>query len=371
MRQADVRWRPAKINGHPYFCVTWPKPGGGRDQQHFKNRSEAIAFYDQKKIERARFGSETELLSGRETRLFREWEEILKPYGKTIADAITHYTAHLKTNENSCTARELVDRLLEAKAAAGLSELHIRDIRCRLNVFAEKFNGRPVSEITSGEINSWLMSLPHSMFTRNRYRALTVMAYKFAIRNGFATNNPAAGGENGKVVAKPPGILTVEQTARLLNACPPDVLPYVAIGAFAGLRAAEIQRLDWAQVDLESALIEVKAEICKTGQRRLVKIEPCLRAWLLPHRKSHGPVAPSSSRLRKALQQASKAAGIAKWPSNALRHSCASYMLARDENAPAVALQLGHDVKVLMKHYRELVKPVDAARYWKITPCKT
>ena len=39
----------------------------------------------------------------------------------------------------------------------------------------------------------------------------------------------------------------------------PDVLPLLAIGAFAGLRDAEIKRLDWSEVDLARGFIEVKA----------------------------------------------------------------------------------------------------------------
>jgi len=144
MRRAEVRWRPAKINGQQYFCVTCPKPGGGRKQEHFKSRSEALALYNRKKIERARCGTETELLSGRETRLLRDWEEILKPYGKTIADAITHYIAHLKASE--------VSELLKAKESDGVSKTHLRDIRYRLNAFAERFNGQTVATITSKEI---------------------------------------------------------------------------------------------------------------------------------------------------------------------------------------------------------------------------
>jgi hypothetical protein len=134
------------------FLCHLPKPGGGRKQEHFKSRSEALALYNRKKIERARYRTETELLNGRETRLLRDWEEILKPYGKTIADAITHYIAHLKASDKSCTAAELVSELLKAKESDGVSKTHLRDIRYCLNAFAERFNGQTVATITSKEI---------------------------------------------------------------------------------------------------------------------------------------------------------------------------------------------------------------------------
>jgi integrase len=52
-----------------------------------------------------------------------------------------------------------------------------------------------------------------------------------------------------------------------------------------------------------------------------------------------------------------------------LRHSFASYHLARFNDAAALALELGHtSAQLVFQHYRQLVKPKQAERYWKITP---
>jgi hypothetical protein len=59
---------------------------------------------------------------------------------------------------------------------------------------------------------------------------------------------------------------------------------------------------------------------------------------------------------------------LTNWPQNALRHSFGSYHLAKFQDAPALALQMGNSVDVIMKHYRELVRPADAAKYWRIRP---
>jgi integrase len=57
------------------------------------------------------------------------------------------------------------------------------------------------------------------------------------------------------------------------------------------------------------------------------------------------------------------------WPQNALRHSFASYHLARFSDAAALALELGHtNSNLVFQHYRQLVKPKRAERYWKIVP---
>ena len=51
-----------------------------------------------------------------------------------------------------------------------------------------------------------------------------------------------------------------------------------------------------------------------------------------------------------------------------MRHSFVSYRLAATQNAPQTALESGHDQAVLFKHYRELVRPKDAERFFSIRP---
>ena len=87
----------------------------------------------------------------------------------------------------------------------------------------------------------------------------------------------------------PPAIWTPDDLEKLLKGAPADLVPVLAIGAFAGLRTSELLRLEWNEVDLERGLIEVKADKAKSARRRLVKIEPNLRAWLAPYAGSAGP----------------------------------------------------------------------------------
>src|SRR5262249_50858509 len=152
--------------------------------------------------------------------------------------------------------------------------------------------------------------------------------------------NPVAGATKAKVTSSPPGILTVDEAARLLEAATPDVLPYIAIGLFAGLRSAELERLDWSEVDFESGLIEVTAQKSKTASRRFVPMQDNLRQWLLKLHKHAGNVTPFG--FAYLVAQARKRAGINEWPSNALRHSFASYHLAHFNDINTLTLQMGH-----------------------------
>ncbi len=115
------------------------------------------------------------------------------------------------------------------------------------------------------------------------------------------------------------------------------------------------------------ARIEVTAFKSKTASRRLVTIQPNLKAWLAPLARSSRRVQPPNS--RKLREAAQRRAGIGKWPTDALRHSFASFHLAKFQDAPALALQMGHTTTaMLFAHYREVVTPEAAEAYWKIKP---
>lgn len=161
-------------------------------------------------------------------------------------------------------------------------------------------------------------------------------------------------------------ILTVPQTTALLNACEDDTVTYMAISLFAGLGAAEVQKLDWSEVDFESGHIEVTAAKAKTAKRRLVPVSENLAAWIQPLAKFGGPVTPDG--LRKRLDPTKARAGLQEWPQNAMRQSYGSYRLAQCSDAARVSLEMGNSPQMVFAHYRELVKPKEAARFWQIAP---
>jgi integrase len=152
---------------------------------------------------------------------------------------------------------------------------------------------------------------------------------------------------------------------KLLTAASADILPLLAIGGFAGLRVAEICRLDWSAVDLERRIITLRADQAKTASRRIVPISDNLAGWLkLLHRK--GKVTPNPKIAGSATDLAKKL-GI-PWRHNGLRHSYISYRIAQIKDAAKVALEAGNSPDIIFKHYRELVTEQDACEWFSITP---
>jgi integrase len=367
-RKIKVRHYTDSNRPHLKFVVNY-REAGKRKRTFFETKEAANSFVVFKNAELKRNGIEHAEFPTAIRVMAQNAVELLKPFGKTIMDAAQYYAAHLKASAKSCSALQLVKELVAAKEHDGASARHVSDLRSRLNIFAAQFNGKPVAAITSTEIDDWLRSLNASAATRNHYRRLIVLAFNFAVRRGYATDNPAKQTDKAKERAGDIGILTVDQAARLLESATPEMLSYIAIGLFAGLRREEIQRLDWSEIDFESGLIEVKAQKSKTAQRRHVTIQPNLREWLLPVRRYRGRVTLDKWQFRLQFDAARKAARITEWPDNALRHSFASYHLAHFKNAAATAMECGHhDSRITYRHYRELVKPKEAARYWNIKP---
>jgi integrase len=376
VKTTKTRLSKVKINGHPFYCVTWPKLGKGRNRQFFKNKSEAETILQQKVIEQANYGVAALAFNERQRAEYLECAEKLKPFNATIRDAVNFYLPHLRATNRSCTAKQLVEEIVNAKRADGASKRYLSDLRSRLKQFTASFDGKPVAEITTAEIDQWLRSLndsetgePLASTTRNNFRRVLNVAFNFARNRGYCVDNPAAKSAKAKVVEAAAGILSVDETARLLENASAELIPYIAIGAFAGLRRAELERLDWSEVDLQSRLIEVTANKAKSARRRFVKIKPNLLLWLKLYAKPHGLVTPSC--YRKLLARARRAAGIETWPNNALRHSFASYYLAHFKKAGAaeLALELGHtNANLVFQHYRQLVKPKDGKRYWSVVP---
>ena len=375
MRKTELRITKAKVRRgkaiERYWCVIVPKLGGGRTRRFFKftdeGKREADTFLGISKTQQTNYGTAALTLSPAQRTEYLESLETLKPYGIGLREAMQMLLPQLKAKNRSCTVKELVAELLGAKRADGASERYLGDLKSRLGIFAKSFEGRNVAGISFIEVDAWLRALRVSATTRNNFRRVLAVAFNFGKDRGYCVANHAEDCAQAKEIGGEIGILTIAETARLMEKASAETLPYWIIGAFAGLRSAEIERLDWAEVNFEAGLIEVKASNAKTAGRRLVTMQPNLREWLAPYRAHRGPVCPIG--LRKKLEADRDRAELREeWPSNALRHSFGSYHLARFNDAPALALQMGNSPAMIFKHYREVVRPQEAEKFWSIRP---
>jgi len=327
------------------------------------------------------------MLTGIDRDVYVRALEALKPLGVTLHDAVEAYTKarsklqelslndvidfylrHNPTDLPQKTVKEVADELLEAKRRDRSSAAYLKDLKTRLPHIAAAFPG-PIGQVTQGQISDWLRSLPGSMRSRINYRRLIVTLWRFARQRGYLLRDRATEADMVPTVkddAAEIEIFRPADFAKLISKASSELVPFLAIGAFTGLRHAEILRLEWEDVRFAQGFVEVKAKKAKTAQRRLVPIQPNLAAWLAPYCGRTGKVC-SWIRIGRTASVLAKDSGIS-WPKNGLRHSYASYRLAQCQDAPKVALEMGNSPAMIFRHYRELVTPQDAAMWWNISP---
>jgi integrase len=276
---------------------------------------------------------------------------------------------------------EVVAEFLAIKERAGLSERYIETLRAYLNRFATAFNTN-IGSVPARLIDEWLTAKKVGPRSRNNMRTYIVTLFRFARARGYLPKGLPTEAEDvtkAKDRGGDIGILTPKQLADLFEAADEESKLYFALGAFCGLRSAEVIRLEWQDVNFARGHIQVGKAKSKTATRRLVPIQPNLMQWLSPYRGRTGFVFPRSRRFRRARtdqgseRAASRAIAHAKkilgaWPDNALRHSYATYRLAQINDAARVALEMGNSPQMLFRNYRELADERDAAGWFSIAP---
>jgi integrase len=308
----------------------------------------------------------------------------LLPKGARLRDAATDYAkAHKRKAELSAVSvADLKDKFLAAKKNEELSDRYLEDATSRLTKFAKGFRCN-IASVTADQITTWLDGIKARGRTRNNYRNSIIALFRYARTQGYLPRNEVTEGELVPVVkAKPSaiGIYTPDHLAAMLSVVSPDLLPSVAIAAFAGVRSQEVLRLTWEDIDLRKGHIVVAAEKAKTASRRIVPILPALKAWLTLCKDKKGLVVtgfaqPQSwnravSRDVARYNVEAKAANRPQIPriNNGLRHSFASYRLAISKDAAAVALEMGNSPRKLFQNYRELVTAAEAKRWFAVMP---
>jgi integrase len=353
---------------HPWYLDLRPF---NRGRKFFKTKAEAEAERLRQITTLERHGREAIGLPPGELSAIVGVRKKLARHGKTIEDAATVYLDYLeRIRRCNVTVAELAGEVLEAKRKDGMSATYIADLKKRLAKFNADFGQRPIAAVTVEEIDNWLRSLECGPKSRANFRANVGVMFSYAERRRVIDQNPVLRTAQPKLVDKPPEIFSVDDLAALLNVAATralDVIPMLVIGAFAGVREAEIKRLNWSEVDQRRGHIEIKSSKAKSARRRIVEMQPNLREWLRPYAAMAGAVVPVNA--RKKLDAIRKGAGLTRWPRNGLRHSFASYRLAATHDVPRVASELGHtSPQMLYSTYRELVLPEEAERYWTIAP---
>jgi integrase len=282
--------------------------------------------------------------------------------GTTLLEAVALWRKHHPAGFQRLPLQEMARRFVESRQSLGLSSVYVHSCDQALRNLLSHFKGDALELPSSEATVKWLESrYPHPR-TRNSNLSVLKTFGRWAQKQRFVAEEPFSDLPPWKHRGGNVEILTPEEMRRLLEGLPKLMVPAVAIGGFAGLRVAEVRRLDWKEVNLERGFITVAAEKAKTAARRLVPIQPNLKAWLAPHARPEGEVMPFRPGY---VQELVRKKGLPR-KRNALRHSYISYRLAVTPDAPRVALEAGNSPEMIFRHYRELVTPEQGQEWFGI-----
>lgn len=404
---------------HPRYSwvVHYPAPGGRRARKHFRSDSEARGWAKELAKEVGAMGAQFAPLSDLERAAVARWRKVADDAGKvrvpSLLEVVELAEAKLRGGKLGVTVEAAVEQFLADRRTAGASPRHLRSLDGRLGRFVRDFGGQSVAAIEAPAVADWLAGLELTRgggkvahVTRDNFRRCLLGLFNFSVRREWIDRNPVPALPRSKTKrerlarAGAAAILAPAEVRRFMEALAAlrtikggsaqagnvtyhehDHLSWWALKVFAGLRDAEAAAIGWEAIDLARGEITVPAEISKTGDRRTVRIEPVLEAWLQlrPADRRRGPVAPRSEMtrryalrlvLRKLRTGPDGEPEAFDLPANWARHSFASYHLYAFRNPGETALQLGHkgNPAMLHGHYKNPSAERDAAEFWKIWP---
>jgi len=306
----------------------------------------------------------------------QEWAEVKKILAGTGTplDAARYYVEHRSKGLPKITVPDAVKACLK-QCRAEKSKERTHQLEHYLNGFAGDMNVL-VSEITPGIVSRYLTAMVAATRTKKNARDAIGYFSRWCVLHGYLERKTDWTDGVQRYSAQPSAIeiFAPSEIRLLLERAPAKLKPYIAIGAFAGLRGAEICRLDWREIDLAGGFIEVSAVNAKTRVRRLVPIKPNLRAWLKPHAKATGRVCGFKNvvnplmKLVRTIAKDQAEDDKLKWKRNGLRHSYISYRVAECADAARVAEESGNSVAVIRSNYLQRVRPDAASEYFGLLP---
>lgn len=378
-------YRIQRTDGRSQWRVRWVDPVHGRKEKTFPTESEAIEHANAvaRQIDEAPRGA-VFVPSEEEKRAVGALRAISDASGQSIdaliadlREARGHLPDGMRLSEAMADwaakrpvgppkpLPEIVAEFVAAKRSASRSPRHVNDLELRLRQFTRHFQCR-LDEITGKHVEHWLDTLDVAPRTRTNYLVALSNLVHFAERRRYVTRGHLEVGriertrEDSEI-----GIFTPAQLREILTRARREMIPFLALGAFAGLRHAEAQRVEWSQIGVE--WIEVKAKQAKTRARRLVPVLPALRAWVDPLRKTDREMA--CRFVNAANEIATLAASLSfPWVRNGLRHSFATYRLALTNDENRTAVEMGNSPAMIVRHYRALATPRQAEEWFGVLP---
>ncbi len=233
--------------------------------------------------------------------------------------------------------RQLIDRytaiLTLQRSSSRPKNAYLSTVRAAGRTLTEWFGpDRDAATLTEPELTRFVHYL------REQYSSTTAAVYVWVLRAMFQrgvdygplTVNPLRG-VSAPVPAASPIVHSVQQVQALMEAAwdhDPFLVPYLALGYFFGLRAAEFQTFEWHQWNTASSSIMIPGSVMGRHMRRIELLNPKQAAWITPFAgKANGlDIRDISRRLKQLLATIADRAGLIAIHLRTLRRTWLIYL---------------------------------------------
>jgi len=354
-----------KLNqgGRVFYEVCWFVKGE-RQRKYFKNPSRAAAKWRAVRKAKGNGLAEFEALPDDDkVLLFQAWQRAVK--GEY--DLLTACMAYEREEEPAKPIKfaEAQKLFMAAKTAKGLRPESLKSYRSTYNQFGARFDNTNLDGIKAEQVSDWLDGQHYSAVRFNRALADlgTLRRWAESKKYSVGRHDPFAGNERRLLDQGDVSILTVEQAADYLAKAVevPECGPVTVLVLLCGLRVSEALQTRDQDIDLDDGIVTVRGQASKLRARRICTLQPSAIHWLDLALEKGGVLPLSQSVYDKARR-----ANLSAIPANSLRHSFCSYHLAHFKNIGQTAEEAGNSPEMIAKHYKELVRPKAAAKFWQI-----
>lgn len=277
--------------------------------------------------------------------------------------------------DNSCLTLPIgaiVETFIDQLKTRGLSARHQEDLRARLRKYALD-NACPTPQHTAATVQAWVLGIEVAPRTRNNYLAAVQTLFADALMAShphapaIRLIKPSVLGNVRKVIWTPEEMTKLLTTAARFDA---PLVPLLALGGFAKLRASEAVAMRAADLRLDDAQAILQSG--KTGSRLIPIPENCI-AWLRSYAPKDGPLWSMSIDAYNAhLRRLARRCEVT-WRPNALRKSALIYATLMDPDYTRISREAGNSPKMMRAHYVDpnLATKAEAERWFAIAPQKS
>jgi len=309
----------------------------------------------------------------------REWARASELTGGNVIAAAEAWAQRSDAGAKRLTVGEAIELYLKAQRANGINTragvertLCVRREAVGRLSFRARFGNHYLTEVTANMLSEWLES-QGSAVSRNSHRKRVVSLFRWCRKRGYLPSDVQTAPERtdrARERVGTIGTITAAQLGQLFTIIRrdhPHYLAALALAAFCGLRRAEVHGQRWEDMELDRGFLRVTEGKPGTPARRQVPLCDTALAWLSQHAQPTGLVCENLALDR--VRDIAQGAGL-RLAKNGFRHTWISARVELTGDIPRTALEAGTSVRVMHRHYRELLCPEEAQAWFAVRPAR-